>query len=236
MIVAIDGPAGSGKSTVSRRVARRLGWDHLDTGAFYRAATLAVLRAGADPHDPHEVVRAVADRNFQQEKGRMMIDGEDVSLAIRSAEVTAWVSPVAAHPELRALMTAEQRRWVEARGRDAVVEGRDIGTVVFPQAELKIWLEASPEERARRRAAQTGEDEVEVARAIRARDQADATRSVSPQVPAPDAVHIDTTDLTVDEVVEAVISHLPPPATEGSVGGGGPKGRRGRREDGRRKT
>lgn len=208
MIIAIDGPAGSGKSTVSRQVAQRLGWDHLDTGAFYRAATLAVLRAGADPYHAGQVVAAVAPHHFRQDQGRMMIDGEDVSLAIRSSEVTALVSPVAAHPELRTLMIAEQRRWVEARGRDAVVEGRDIGTVVFPQAELKVWLEASPEVRARRRAAQTGEDPVEVAKAIRARDQADATRAVSPQIPAPDAIHIDTTDLTVEEVVEAIFGHL----------------------------
>ncbi len=208
MIIAIDGPAGSGKSTVSRRLAERLGWNHLDTGAFYRAATLAVLRAGGDPSHPDEVMAAIKGRRFHQEKSHMLLDDEDVSLAIRSPEVTVGVSPVSAHAEVRAQMVEEQRRWVAERGHDAVVEGRDIGTVVFPQAELKVWLMATSGERARRRAAQTGDDPLQVATDLRRRDEADATRTVSPQIPAPDAVHIDTTDLTVDEVVEAILAHL----------------------------
>ncbi|MDP3985096.1 MAG: (d)CMP kinase [Acidimicrobiia bacterium] len=204
----MDGPAGSGKSTVSRRLAQRLGWNHLDTGAFYRAATLAVLEEGADPDDPAGVIEAVERRRLHQKEGHMFVDGKDVSVAIRSPEVTWAVSSVSANPELRRLMVREQRRWVAGRRGDTVVEGRDIGTVVFPGADLKIWLVASPAERARRRAAETGEDPAEVEAELARRDQADATRAVSPQVPAADAVHIDTTSLSVDEVVDRILGAM----------------------------
>jgi cytidylate kinase len=206
VIIAVDGPGGSGKSTVSRRLAERLGWRHLDTGAFYRAATLVVLESGADPGDPAAVQASVEGRRFHQEEGRMYLDGRNVSAAIRSPEVTAAVSAVSAHPELRRLMVRLQRQW--AAGGDAVVEGRDIGTVVFPDAGLKIWLEASLAERARRRAAETGEDPELVEADLRRRDHADATRPVSPQRPAADAVHIDTTGQSVERVVERIAAML----------------------------
>lgn len=208
MIVAVDGPGGSGKSTVSRRLAERLGWLHLDTGAFYRAATLAVLRAGVDPDGVSEVETVVTVARFLQEDGRTSLDGEDVSGEIRSAEVTAAVSAVSALAEVRTVMVAHQREWVDRHGGDVVVEGRDIGTVVFPKSDLKIWLSASAEERARRRGLQTGEDPEVVLTELARRDRADSRRKVSPLKPADDAVHMDTTDLTVDEVVERIVGLL----------------------------
>ena len=204
MIIAVDGPGGSGKSTVSRKLAQRLGCLHLDTGAFYRAATLAVLRAGVALGVDDEVAAAVKVRTFIQEDGRMYLDGEDVSVGIRSPEVTASVSAVAALPEVRRFMVSHQRAWVAQHGRDVVVEGRDIGTVVFPEADLKIWLSASAEERARRRALQTGEDPAVVIRELDRRDRADSGRKVSPLTPAEDAIHLDTTGMTVDEVVDRI--------------------------------
>ena len=205
MIIAVDGPGGSGKSTVSRRLAQRLGWLHLDTGAFYRAATLAVLKLGIDPGNESDVADAVERRQFSQEGGRMFLDGEDVSVDIRSTEVTAAVSQVSALPDVRKVMVAHQRRWVAGHERNVVVEGRDIGTVVFPDADLKIWLSASAEERAGRRALQTGEDPEEVRKELDRRDSADSLRKVSPLTPAPDAIYIDTTGDTVDEVLDRIL-------------------------------
>jgi len=210
VIIAVDGPGGSGKSTVSRKLAERLGWLHLDTGAFYRAATLAVLRAGVDLAVESEVVGAVSVRTFVQENGRMYLDGEDVSVDIRSLEVTASVSAVAALPEVRRVMVSHQRAWVARHGGDVVVEGRDIGTVVFPEADLKIWLSASAEERARRRALQTGEDPAVVMKELDRRDRADSGRKVSPLTPAEDAIHLDTTGMTVDEVVDRIMTLIYP--------------------------
>ena len=210
MIIAIDGPGGSGKSTVSRRLAERLGWNHLDTGAFYRAATLATLRAGADPEDEQAVLEAVAGHRFDQRGREMLLDGENVSTAIRSTDVTAAVSAVSSHAELRRMLVREQRKWVEGKGgANTVVEGRDIGTVVFPAASLKVWLEASPAERARRRATETGSDLRVVEADLARRDRADSGRAVSPQQPAFDAVHLDTTGLEVDAVVERILDLLP---------------------------
>ncbi|HKY49293.1 MAG TPA: (d)CMP kinase [Acidimicrobiia bacterium] len=206
MIIAVDGPGGSGKSTVSRKLAERLGWLHLDTGAFYRAATLAVLRAGVDLSDEDEVLGAVSVRTFMQEGGCMYLDGEDVSADIRSLEVTASVSRVAAMPAIRSLMVSHQRMWVARHGQDAVVEGRDIGTVVFPEADLKIWLSASALERARRRARQTGEDPEAVMKDLDRRDRADSTRKFSPLAPASDAIRLDTTGMTVEEVVDRIVA------------------------------
>jgi cytidylate kinase len=206
VIIAVDGPAGSGKSTVSRKLAQRLGWLHLDTGAFYRAATLAVLRAGVDLSVEDEVVGAVRVGTFVQESGRMYLDGEDVSADIRSIEVTASVSAVAALPGVRKVMVSHQRAWVARHGHDVVVEGRDIGTVVFPEADLKIWLSASAEERARRRALQTGENPAVVMKELDRRDRADSGRKVSPLTPADDAIHLDTTGMTVDEVVDRIVT------------------------------
>ena len=208
MIIAVDGPGGSGKSTVSRRLAQSLGWLHLDTGAFYRAATLAVLEAGVDPNNETEVAATLEGRSFLQEDGRMFLDGVDVSVPIRSPEVTAAVSAVSALPTVRRLMVSHQRAWVAEHGQDVVVEGRDIGTVVFPDSDLKIWLSASAEERARRRALQTGEDPAAVIRELDRRDRADSGRAVSPLTPAQDAVHVDTTGMTVNQVVDRILGMI----------------------------
>lgn len=207
MIIAMDGPAGSGKSTVSRLVAARLGSAHLDTGAFYRAASLAVLRARVDPSDHAAVARVVTMARLDQRDGVQLLDGANVADQIRSPEVTRMASPVAAIPEVRRILVQAQRRWVADMGGDVVVEGRDIGTVVFPDAALKVFLTADPGERARRRAAETGEDPVEVETSIRARDQFDSTRAASPLRPAQDAVIVDTTGRSIDQVVDEIV-HL----------------------------
>lgn len=202
-VLAIDGPGGAGKTTVACAVARRLGGCRLDTGALYRAVTLAVLRAGIDPADgpgcervAREVVVSVVDT-------RVLLDGEDVSAEIRSAEVTGAVSDVSAHTPVRDLLREEQRH-IAAEGL-WVVEGRDIGTVVFPEAPLKVYLDASPAERARRRASEVGRPDVELVEAeIRSRDSLDSNRTDSPLRPAADAVTLDTSDLTVDEVTDRI--------------------------------
>lgn len=210
-VVAIDGPAGSGKSTVARAVARALGLEVLDTGAMYRAVTLAVLAAGADPADPEAC--AAAARSVRIDLGaRVVLDGRDVTEAIRGPEVTAAVSAVSAHPAVREVLVGHQRAWAEAHG-GAVVEGRDIGTVVFPQATLKVFLTASDEERARRRArdeaaADRTADVAAVQADLARRDRLDAGRAVSPLVAAPDAVPVDSTDRTIDDVVRSIVDEF----------------------------
>jgi cytidylate kinase len=208
VIVAVDGPGGSGKSTVSRGLAARLGWLHLDTGAFYRAATLAALRDGTDLNDLNATLQAVAARRYRQERGRMYLDGEDVTSEIRGPAVTTVVSAVAAMPEVRRNMVREQRRWVAGHRGNAVVEGRDIGTVVFPDADLKLWLVANPAVRAQRRAAETGDNIADVEKDLARRDRADAQRKVSPQKPASDAIHLDTSNMCVEQVVERIMGML----------------------------
>lgn len=209
MVIAIDGPGGVGKSTVASRVASRLRFPHLDTGATYRLATLAVLEAGVDVVDAAAVAAAVEAVEIGYHEGRATLDGRDVTAAIRSPAVTVAVSPVSAIPEVRSLMVAVQRRWVADRGGRAVVEGRDIGTVVFPDAAVKVFLTAAPEVRARRRA---GDDETagrsveEIAAELARRDHIDSTRRVSPLQPAADAAIIDTSELGIDEVVSAVVA------------------------------
>lgn len=207
-VIAVDGPGGSGKSTVSRAVAKRLGWAHLDTGAFYRAATLVVLEAGTGVDNEKAILDAIEGKRFDQEDSVMTIDGRDVSVGIRTEAVTNAVSAVSAHPQLRKVMVAKQRVWAD-RHPGAVVEGRDIGTVVFPRALLKVFLTADPTERARRRAGETGNDSWTVAAALERRDKLDSTRRTSPLKPADDAYVIDTTDVSVDEVVEAIIDRIP---------------------------
>lgn len=206
MIIAIDGPGGVGKSSVSRRVAEHFGLAHLDTGAFYRAAALAVLEAGVGLDDVDAAIEVVADCTIDYGNGATTLDGDDVSVAIRSDAVTSAVSPVAAVPEVREIMVERQRAWVDARDGRAVVEGRDIGTVVFPDAFLKVYLTADPEERARRRAGESGGATSSVQEALARRDQIDSTRAVSPLSVAEGAVVIDTTHLTLSEVVDRVIT------------------------------
>lgn len=191
-------------------LADRLGWLHLDTGAFYRAGTLAALRAGIESSSHRdEVTAAVRGRSYVQESSRMFLDGEDVSADIRSSEVTAAVSAVSAVPEVRRIMVGLQREWVARHGQDVVVEGRDIGTVVFPDADLKIWLSASAEERARRRALQSNRDHESVLKELDRRDRADSQRQASPLMPAADAIHLDTTGMSADEVVDRILSLIP---------------------------
>ena len=199
LLVAIDGPAGAGKSTVSTAVARRLGLDRLDTGAMYRAVTALALERGVAPDDT-AAVAALADASTIEVGGRVAIDGLDVTDVIRSPAVGRAVSVVAANPEVRRSLVGRQRAWAEAHG-GGVVEGRDIGSVVFPQAELKVYLTASAEERARRRHDEAPEG---VAR----RDRIDSTRDASPLREAEDAHLLDTTDRSVDDVVEEVLSWL----------------------------
>ena len=206
-LVAIDGPAGSGKSTVARAVAARLGVDYLDTGAMYRSVAFASLRHGVDPSDG-PALGAMAARIELEVDDRVVVDGVDATTDIRGPEVTAIVSAVAAQPSVRAEMVKRQRAWAEARG-GGVVEGRDIGTVVFPDADVKVFLTASEEERARRRqrddrAADVGAVAADLAR----RDSIDSSRAVSPLRPADDAVLIDTTGRTVDDVVDEVAGLL----------------------------
>ena len=195
MVVAIDGPAGAGKSTVARALASRLGVTYLDSGAMYRAVALASLERHADPAEIAKALRI--------ELGdRVLLDGRDVTELIRSREVSAAASRVAAEPAVRAAMVTEQRRLL-AHG-DWVAEGRDIGTVVAPAAELKVFLTADPHERARRRADELGIEHAQVLAEQTIRDQRDSTRRESPLRPAEDAVVLDTTGLTVEQVVDRI--------------------------------
>jgi len=191
MLIAIDGPAGAGKSTVARAVADALGFTYLDSGAMYRCVALAELRGVEDP--------LACEIELG---GEVTLDGEDVTDEIRTPEVSARASKVAARPEVRGHLVALQRSMI--RNGDYVAEGRDIGTVVAPDAELKVFLTASPEERARRRAQQLGVDPEQVLAEQRERDTRDATREHSPLAPAPDARRVDTTGLGIDEVVAQI--------------------------------
>lgn len=207
-VVAIDGPAGSGKSTIAGALADRLGVAHVDTGAYYRAATLAVLRAGISTDDVGALVSTVRQAAITRRSGRTFLAGEDVEDEIRGAAVTAAVSSVSRHGSVREVLVALQQAEVAAGG--AVVEGRDAGTVVVPDADLKVWLTASPRERARRRAAQVGETSEAAVAAheadIERRDRSDARQMER----AGDAVVVDTTGLTIDEVVEDIAGRLTP--------------------------
>jgi cytidylate kinase len=191
MLIAIDGPAGAGKSTVARAVAEALGFTYLDTGAMYRCVALAELRGAEDPLSCEIELG-----------GQVTLDGEDVTETIRAPEVSARASEVAARPEVRGHLVALQRTML--RNGDYVAEGRDIGTVVAPDAELKVFLTASPQERAQRRAEQIGADPGQVLAEQIERDERDSTREHSPLAPAPDALRVDTTGLSVDEVVARI--------------------------------
>lgn len=210
-MVAVDGPAGSGKSTVSRMVAAELGYGYIDTGSMYRALTWLALKNGIDPLDEEALTRLAAEaeivlvpRDLPAEP-QIIIDGRDVTEAIRSPEVTRNVSAVSSLPGVRRAMVDEQRDMAASAGEGVVVEGRDVGTVVFPDAEVKVYLEATPFERARRRARDLERAGVRVLVEdlegdMRRRDEYDTSRPQSPLMPAPDAHVIDTTDLTPEQV------------------------------------
>ncbi len=214
-VIAIDGPAGAGKSTVGRAVADRLGVGYLDTGAMYRAVTFAVLRRGVDPRDEEAVLGVAQTVEMTVGEERVMVDGVDATREIRGREVTSAVSSVAANPAVRSLLVDAQRSWVVTRG-GGVVEGRDIGTVVFPDADLKLFVTASPRVRAERRVAEAGGDVDEMEASIIERDRLDSTRETSPLAVDPAAVTLDTSGLSIDEVVAAVVAEV----EARSVGGG----------------
>jgi len=207
-VIAIDGPAGSGKSTVAKALADRLGLDYLDTGAMYRSVTFAVLQRGVDPDDD-AVVGQIADA-LQIDLGpeRVLVEGTDATAAIRGPEVSRTVSIVAANPLVRAAMVRRQRAWVSER-EGGVLEGRDIGTVVFPDAELKVYLTADPAVRAQRRAQEvTDLDYDTVAADLARRDALDQGREDSPLTEATDAFVLDTSGLTVDDIIEVIAERL----------------------------
>ncbi|HVB69948.1 MAG TPA: (d)CMP kinase [Acidimicrobiales bacterium] len=199
-VIAIDGPAGSGKSTVARALAQRLGWAFMDTGAMYRAVTVAALDAGLDPADT-AAVAALADTLTITTRPRVTVDGRDVEDEIRTDRVNLAVSLVAANADVRASMVRRQRQWARDEPVGTVVEGRDITTVVFPNAPVKVYLTASAEERARRRGDES-------AQSVARRDAADTSRDASPLRQADDALVVDTTGRDVVDVVEEIIECL----------------------------
>ena len=212
LVIAIDGPAGAGKSTVAQKVAARLGLTYVDSGATYRAFALKVLQSGVAPDDAPMVAKLVAETDIHIARDglqfRVSIDGQDVTDKIRTPEVTLASAKVSCLPEVRAKLVAVQRGC--AVGRGVVMEGRDIGTVVFPDAPLKVFLQADPVERARRRLKQDSKKGrsatlEQTAEEIALRDQLDAERKISPLVAAPDAIKIDSTGLAADQVVEQIV-------------------------------
>jgi len=208
-LIAIDGPSGVGKSTTARRVAEHLGWQYLDTGAMYRAAALAIQRSGISLEDGAALESLLSGLELDQQAGRMYLAGEDVSEAIRSPEVTRWVTPVSANARVREVLV-EQQRHIGASG-GWVVDGRDIGTVVFTQACCKVFLTASPEARAQRRLLELqakGQPPIfaEVLADLQRRDQADSTRAVAPLRKADDAVELDSSGMSLDQVVAWIVA------------------------------
>ncbi len=204
MVIAIDGPAGAGKSTVARAVASALGFTYLDSGAMYRCVALAAIRAGVDADDAPAVGRLAGELRIEFAAHRVLLDGEDVTEEIRAPEVTSAASRVSVHPEVREAMVARQRALIE--NGDYVAEGRDIGTVVSPDAPLKVFLTASPDERARRRAAETGERLETVLASQSDRDARDSERRHGALRSADDSVEIDTTGLDAAQVTARVVA------------------------------
>ncbi len=204
-VIAIDGPGGVGKTSVSRGVAAALEWDHLDTGAYYRAATVSILIQRIDPRDDDRVASALANASFSYEDGVMLLEGVDVSEAIRTEIVTRNVSAVAANRRVRRILVHHQQCWVEGRP-GTVAEGRDMGTVVFPHAPLKVFLTARPKIRAARRAGETDPAAIDrIAADLARRDQIDSSRQASPLDVADDAVVVDTSDLAKEEVIDRIV-------------------------------
>src|SRR5689334_8742612 len=203
-IVAIDGPAGAGKSTIARAIAQRLGFTYIDTGAMYRAVALWALRVGVDLDDLHRLEQLAKEARVEFAPGEatVLLNGEDVTAAIREPRVSEAASKVSLAPGVRRAMREEQRRIGAAQS--VVMEGRDIGTVVFPDAQVKIYLDAAPDQRAQRRAKELGVPVEDVARDLETRDQRDRSRAEAPLVQAPDAEYLDTTRLTPAQVEEAV--------------------------------
>jgi cytidylate kinase len=207
-VIAIDGPAGSGKSTVARRLATRLGLEYLDTGAMYRAVTFAALRRGIDPADPEPVAALARAVELDVGIDAVRVDGVDATIEIRGPEVSRAVSLVAANPDVRTELVRRQREWATERG-GGVLEGRDIGTVVFPDAVLKVYLNARPEVRAERRAAEVTDLDYEtVAADMARRDALDQGRDTAPLMRADAALELDTSDMTVDEIVDELAGRI----------------------------
>ena len=208
-VIAIDGPAGSGKSTVARRLAAVLELDYLDTGAMYRSVAFAALRRGVDPEDTQPVGALARSMELELDAdGTVHVDGADATIEIRGPEVTRAVSLVAANPEVREEMRLRQREWAESHG-GGVIEGRDIGSVVFPDAELKVYLDAQPEVRAQRRSREVEDLAYEtVAADLARRDAMDQGRATDPLQRTEDSVVIDTTDLGIDQIVAMIEEQL----------------------------
>lgn len=206
-VIAIDGPAGAGKSTVARQVSTETGLRYLDTGAMYRCVALAVQQTSTDPHDGDAVGKIAREVTVVIERDAAKLNGVDVSLEIRSSDINAIVSIIAAHTPVRDAMREQQRRWIRDHN-GGVVEGRDIGTVVFPDAILKVFLTASPEIRAERRVGQTGGDIQAVAASIAERDHLDSTRIDSPLKPSDDSVIVETSNRTIEEVVAEIVTYF----------------------------
>jgi cytidylate kinase len=208
LVIAIDGPAGAGKSTVGKAVARRLGLEYLDTGAMYRAVAFATLRRGIPVSDDGAVAELARTLDLVVGEDGVVVDGLDATTEIRGREVTEAVSAVAANTPVREELRARQRRWAQQRG-GGVIEGRDIGSVVFPDAALKLYITASPRVRAERRVAELGGDVAEIAASIAERDRRDMERADGPLRTADGAVVLDTSDLSIDEVVDRIVELLP---------------------------
>jgi cytidylate kinase len=206
-VIAIDGPAGAGKSTVAKQVAGATGLPYLDTGAMYRCVAFAVMSSGINTADADAVGNIARSARIVIERDTAELDGVNVSAEIRSPEVSSVVSIIAAHSPVRDALRHQQRQWIDAHG-GGVVEGRDIGTVVFPRAELKIFLTASAEVRAERRVTQTGGDVAAIAANIAERDRIDSTREDSPLRPADDAIFVDSSRRSIDEVVNEIVHHF----------------------------
>ena len=206
-VIAIDGPAGAGKSTVARQVSTATGLRYLDTGAMYRCVALAVQQSSTDAHDADAVGKIAREVSVVIERDAAKLNGLDVSSAIRSSEINSIVSIIAAHTPVRDAMREQQRSWIRDQ-KGGVVEGRDIGTVVFPDAMLKIFLTASPEVRAERRVGESGGDIQAVAASIAERDHMDSTRLDSPLKPSQDSVVVDSSHKTIEEVVAEIVTHF----------------------------